>query len=47
MYPEAKILAVGVGSNESNAHNPNEFIVLHYAKNLIKALSHTLFEMGK
>lgn len=47
MYPKAKILAVGVGSAESNAHNPNEFIVLHYAKNLIKALSHVLYDSGK
>ncbi len=47
MFPEAKILAVGVGSDESNAHNPNEFIVLHYAKNLVKSLSHVLYDIGK
>lgn len=46
-FPETNILAVGVGSTESNAHNPNEFIVLPYAKNLIKSLSHVLVDCGK
>jgi acetylornithine deacetylase/succinyl-diaminopimelate desuccinylase-like protein len=47
IYPETEILAVGVGSIESNAHNPNEFIVLPYAKNLIKSISHVLVDCGK
>lgn len=46
-FSGAEILAVGVGSLESNAHNPNEFIVLPYAKNLIKSISHVLVDCGK
>jgi len=46
MFPQSHILALGVGSTESNAHNPNEFIVLDYASKLIQALSHILHDAG-
>lgn len=42
VYPETQIVALGVGGPNSNAHAPNEMIVLDYAKRLTCALAHIL-----
>lgn len=42
MYPEAQILAFGVGGPFSNAHAPNEFLELDYTKKLTCAMSRIL-----
>ena len=45
-FPDAQILALGVGHQETNPHNPNEFINIKYLESIIKVLAHTLGDLG-
>ena len=46
MYPDTKILALGLIGPKANAHAPDECINLTYAKKLTKALSHLIAEVA-
>ena len=45
-FPEAQFLITGVLGPESNAHGPNEFLDVAYAKSLTCCVAHVLAEMG-
>ena len=46
MYPDSRILALGLIGPKANAHAPDECINLTYAKKLTKALSHLIAEVA-
>ncbi|SYZ69127.1 hypothetical_protein [Leishmania braziliensis MHOM/BR/75/M2904] len=42
MYPQAQFIVTGVLGPKSNAHGPNEFLHVGYAKGLTLAISHVV-----
>ena len=46
MYPNSRILALGLIGPKANAHAPNECINLTYAKKLTCSLSHLIAAVG-
>lgn len=46
-YPTTHVIAFGTVGPYSNAHGPNEFLELTYAKRLTCSLCHVLSEAGK
>ena len=46
MYPDTRIIALGLIGPKANAHAPNECINLTYAKKLTCSLSHMIAALG-
>ncbi len=46
-FPKASFIIVGVLGPGSNAHGPDEFLDIAYAKNITGTVAHIVADLGK